>query len=649
MKKDNTAKNLLNNSVEIQILNLQELDTDEGIKLDLEIVPVREIVCPQCGSKDCWKRGNKKGNRKEYSCKKCQKFFLIYPLTDEEGEEIKCPDCKSPYYTLSGYFRGKRRYKCRDCNRKYVLNPNGRDDFNNLNNISCRWCGSKKYQRKGLDSKTKKQKCYCLDCQKQFTVGAKGIDVLIPPKEFDFEHDVWTTDHLGYEKGIQNHYKLNFSYVVQPWLKYFFKKYILYLSSTRFSFSTLIGKIEYIKTFSRFLLQINYSQEFKGINRQLIIEYLAYLSTNKYSYSQYTHCISTLKSFFETGIFNHWFNVEPALIRPEDWLKQPKRLPRYIPEEVMKQLNQHLDYLPSPVMRMVLIDIECGFRIGELTRLKFDCLKSNGKGDWYIQYQMHKMKKEHTKPISNELVKVIQEQQTYIKKIFGDSFIYLFCGRARPTTGRNEEFTPEPKLMKSRSFIGYLKRLAEKFEIKDNSGNIWNFQSHQFRHTVGTRMINAGVPQYIIQRYLGHESPKMTMVYAHIHDHTLRKEIEKYHESRVVNFQGEASELDETILSSNNDLEWFKKNVQARALEHGYCARPKVLGNCDISGFDGCYNCPHWRTNKNFLPVLKDTLERTNNVLQKAKNCGWKLQVNKNTPIKDNLEKVIKSLEEDND
>ena len=96
-------------------------------------------------------------------------------------------------------------------------------------------------------------------------------------------------------------------------------------------------------------------------------------------------------------------------------------------------------------------------------------------------------------------------------------------------------------------------------------------------------------------------------------------------------------------------MEWFKKNVQARALEHGYCARPKVLGNCDIPGFDGCYNCPHWRTNKNFLPVLKDTLERTNNVLQKAKNCGWELQVNKNTPIKDNLEKVIKSLEEDND
>lgn len=73
----------------------------------------------------------------------------------------------------------------------------------------------------------------------------------------------------------------------------------------------------------------------------------------------------------------------------------------------------------------------------------------------------------------------------------------------------------------------------------------------------------------------------------------------------------------------------------------------KVLGHCDIPGFDGCYNCPHWRTNKNFLPILQDTLDRTNKVLEKARNCGWELQMNKNEPIKHNLEKVIKSLEAD--
>ncbi len=185
----------------------------------------------------------------------------------------------------------------------------------------------------------------------------------------------------------------------------------------------------------------------------------------------------------------------------------------------MKQLNQHLDHLPEPVMRMVLVDMECGFRIGELTRLKLDCLKSNGKGGWYIQYQMYKMSKEHTKPVSNELAEVIQEQQTYIKAKLKSEFAYLFCGRTR---GKSDDFIPEPKLMTSTSFINHIKRLAQQFDIKDSLGKFWNFQSHQFRHTVGTRMINAGVPQHIIQRYLGHESPEMTMVYAHIFDDTLR-------------------------------------------------------------------------------------------------------------------------------
>ena len=137
----------------------------------------------------------------------------------------------------------------------------------------------------------------------------------------------------------------------------------------------------------------------------------------------------------------------------------------------------------------------------------------------------------------------------------------------------------------------------------------------------------------------------MTQVYAHIHDHTLRKEIEKYHETRVTNFQGETITLEETILSADLDLEWFTKNIQARALEHGYCGRSKLLGNCDISGFDCCYNCPHWRTNYNFLSILKDTLDRTSKVTEKVRNCGWELQVNKNEPIQHNLAKVIASLE----
>lgn len=422
MSKKQVPDYLLCPSVELQVLEQTEPNVKTESKLTLEPVPTKEVVCPKCGSKDCWKRGNRVRNCKEYSCKDCKKFFIIYPLVDEEGKEINCPDCKSRNYRLAGQARGKRRYQCKECNRKYVLNPNGRDD---LNDVTCNWCNGKKFRLTGFTSAGKRT-CKCLECQKYFTVGGKSL-TLSYPKEFDFNHDVWIADHLGYERGIHKHYKLNFAYLKQAWLKKFTKQYILYLVSTGTAFSTLITKVTNVRIFSDYLASVHYRQQFEGITRDLIVDFLAYLKIKGYSHSTHTHTLETLSKLFEMGILNDWFQVPPALIRPEDRLKKTKRLPRFIPEEVLKQLKQHLNNLPEPLIRMVLVDLECGFRIGELTRLKLDCLKSDGKGGWYIQYQMYKMNKEHTKPISNELANVIQEQQAYIKRILGSDFFTCFA------------------------------------------------------------------------------------------------------------------------------------------------------------------------------------------------------------------------------
>lgn len=529
-------------------------------------------------------------------------------------------------------------------------------DKKGIAEIVCRFCDSKNYTISGKryykkDGVSKEQQRYqCKDCGRRFVLGSERIDVftLEKPDSFNFDSDVWHTSHLGLRISLhvdphQAGRHIVFSDIKQDFLKSNAKRFVLYKScNTEF---TTIGKdyLPALKSFSKFLSSICFSGGIKDINRSIIIDYASYLSQKKLSPKTRYRKLGVLSLFFETGIINNWFEVSSCLVRKEDYPKQVRPLPRYIPEEVMKQLNEHLDTLPEPIMRMTLVIQECGLRVGELCQLTLNCLKCDGKGQWRIQFMRWKTKTEDSLPISEELAKVIQEQQHYIQNTFGGNFKYLFCGKKAAS-----EFTPEPKVMTAESFVKYLKKMADTYKIKDSSGEIWNFQTHQFRHTVGTRMINAGVPQYIVQRYLGHETPAMTQVYAHIHDKTLRKEIEKYHESRIVNFQGENIELEETVLSSNDDLEWFKKNVQARALEHGYCARPKVLGDCDIPGFDGCYNCPHWRTNKNFLPVLKDTLERTDNVLNRAQSCGWELQINKNKPIKENLEKVIQALEDEN-
>lgn len=164
--------------------------------------------------------------------------------------------------------------------------------------------------------------------------------------------------------------------------------------------------------------------------------------------------------------------------------------------------------------------------------------------------------------------------------------------------------------MLANSLSDYLNRLVDEFNITTISGTKWKFQTHQFRHTVRTRMINNGVSQYIVQKYLDHDSPIMTSVYAHVHDETLRKELAKFHETKTIDVTGQVVLLE--LESNPEDLDWFTKEIAAIALPNGYCGRPKVLGDCDIAGDVGCYLCPFFRTNNTFISVHKDQLERIN-------------------------------------
>jgi hypothetical protein len=250
------------------------------------------------------------------------------------------------------------------------------------------------------------------------------------------------------------------------------------------------------------------------------------------------------------------------------------------------------------------------------------------------------MKFETTLPISIELAQVIKEQQEYIKCNLSKDFNYLFCGNK---AGGSQGFLPTQKVMDSKPFIGYIKRLADKFDICDSTGKRWNFQTHQFRHTVGTRMINNGVPQHIVQRYLGHDSPQMTAVYAHIHDSTLRKAIDQYLGTKVVDINGEVIQSIATELDNNSELQWLKKKVLAETLSNGYCGLPAQL---TCSKGNACLTCGDFRTTIEYLDQHKQHLERTNQVLEVAQANCWERQIQVNQDVKNSLEKIIATLEE---
>ncbi len=609
------------------------------------------LKCPQCSSENLVKHGKSRG-KPLFKCKDCERHF-IHPLLIEqslikkqsriEEARIKYPDaycyhCHSDQRNFTIYKvpkTGKTRFYCIDCQKTFT-EPEQRF----FPGIVCPKCNKCECRKSGK-SQSGKQKYYCFSCHCQFVENPSrkyhGFNLSI-------SDDVWDARELGVKIPVykKSHTKFVFTEIEQPWLKDLVKKFIKFRATTR-AFGTLSSYMMAFRRFSQFLKENHlFIGNINQINRELIIEYIHYLNQQDFNPQTVISHLGAIKLFFEDGNINRWFKVSPYLIRLEDYPKSKKPLPRYIPEEVVKQLNQHIDKLPEQIMRMVLILQECGLRIGEALTLSFDCLRQDAEGDWFLFIMRNKPKKEQNLPISRELVAVIQEQQEFIRKNLDENFNYLFCGRQKGGEA-NSKFLPEAKVMTPEPFSTSINRLAKEKNITKSNGTVWRFQSHQFRHTVGTRMINNNVPQHIVQKYLGHESPTMTMRYAHIHDQTLKREIAQFHDSRVVNVAGEVVKTNNAELDKNLDLHLFKKNVLAQALSDGSCARPIQLGECPHA--NACLTCGDFRTTLEFLDQHKTHLMETEKLIKNAEEKGWKRQVEMNVRVRDNLKKIITTLE----
>ena len=74
---------------------------------------------------------------------------------------------------------------------------------------------------------------------------------------------------------------------------------------------------------------------------------------------------------------------------------------------------------------MVLILQGCGMRISGLVQPPLDCLTQDARGTFYLRFMQGKMKREHTIPVSQEIARVIQEQQQVVRAT-GRSTALLF-------------------------------------------------------------------------------------------------------------------------------------------------------------------------------------------------------------------------------
>jgi Phage integrase family len=253
--------------------------------------------------------------------------------------------------------------------------------------------------------------------------------------------------------------------------------------------------------------------------------------------------------------------------------------------------------------------------------------------EWYLRFYQSKSHKEQVIPLVDEqVIGTIQAQQEEIQSKWGDTGVYLFPS---PLSHQHP--------YKQETFRRNLNEWAVKKNIRDRTGRLHRFQAHQFRHTVGMRLLNDDVPLEVISRLLGHVSVRMTERYAHKRAAQVRAELERaYHGRKTVDHQGNTVKGD--ARANDPDVQMTRKGVRGQTLPIGGCGRLVVLGEC--SHANKCLTCPMWLTSTDDLLKLKSFHERAVRLKQRAEEKGNHFVVGQQEHIIASLAIRIKSLEE---
>jgi integrase/recombinase XerD len=180
------------------------------------------------------------------------------------------------------------------------------------------------------------------------------------------------------------------------------------------------------------------------------------------------------------------------------FLSKNHPLPRDVRDDDVKTFFSNLENPRDRAIFRLMLD--CGLRVGEIHNLSLEDifldspprLRAHGKGD--------KQRTVYLSPLAQDTL------QNWITH--------------RPITPDRAVFLSRLKKRVSVAGIQFILR-----EICKKTGQ--KLTCHQFRHTFGRRMAEAGMPVTTLQALLGHESLRTTQGYVHLSNPHLKAEYER--------------------------------------------------------------------------------------------------------------------------
>ena len=450
--------------------------------------------------------------------------------------------------------------------------------------------------------------------------------------------DHWDAGRLGIP-ARRGRGTARFDGISQPWLRGPVKRWSRFRLATGCAFATIDAGALALTRFSRFLATRHpQAADASAITRPVLEDYLSWLVTQGYSASTRALSLSMIRVLFDACHRHGWLPglAAAATIYVEELPFHHDEIARFIPEFVMAQLesSEAIAKIPHATTRnLVIVLIETGLRGGDACNLPFNPVLADSSGWPCLRFEAVKVRAEQLIPLSARAAAAIAAQQDHVRARWPGGSPWLFPGIAGNDDGS-----------KPYSHSAFTKQLAHwqrVIGLHDESGQPVTVTGHQFRHTLGTRLINSGVPQHVVQKLLGHASPHMTSHYAKIHDATIREAFDRYQSQRV-NIAGEPVSYDPGSPAAS--AEWVKHHLNRvrDSLPNGYCGRPAQQ---DCPHPNACLTCPDFQTTPEFLQIHRRQAASNSRLIEQAEGRGQLRLAENLRRVQANLDRIIPALE----
>lgn len=446
--------------------------------------------------------------------------------------------------------------------------------------------------------------------------------------------DVWNiVDNDVESQHYGRNFKFDFSYISSEEIKDVVKDYVWqnYRVGNKV-LKRLYDEVQnHFKWFSMFA-DANRVTSLKGLDNVGVDSFVSFLRTTispktkkPLAYTSQKIALDTLKSVIRWCQLHRPNDVPVTeIFTGNEYIGVNRKLKiDFIPDDVVAQINEALKTEENPYLKYGIIILQStGMRIGDLLKLRIDCIKPHPISGYTIEWTQHKGRKNKAPmPVRSECVAAIEKlieitaelREEADEKDKDTLMIY------RVPNGKC--YGKVMAINSVRFNNDWMKKFIKKNNIKDTNGDYYNLTSHQFRRTLGTDMLSKGTNINVIQQVLGHSDPSVTKrFYADVKD---KERAEVFQSVGVI---GNINQIQSSAFDNVSEFEWFKANRDkcVAGLCDGYCTKPVTDGNiCPrLLKRQKCYTCSRYITTPEYLEAHKQHLANLEKQLEEGAIYG---------------------------